>query len=258
MIIVFAGKRGSGKSTAAKYVSGLVLKELRLISEFRIEGVDLVVKGKVRYQNETKEEEYPFDLKRRDYEFLRFAHHKIYPYVKIFSFADPLKEFLHKMFGVSYECLYGTDQQKNEPTKVLWDNVLKLLPTSSRKQFTHRKGEYVTVRELMQVFGTDILRTLYEDCHVDACFDNIYNDSPELALIDDCRFPNEVYRSKHNGAKVIKLSNKIEEGTHESETALDNLPDSEFDYVVPECDLNEKHRHLHIALTQFGLGHLCQ
>lgn len=256
MIIVIAGTKGSGKSTTAKYIAGLVLKNIGIISSFKIVESDLIVTGKVKYQNEVKEETFPMDLKIRDYEFVRYAQNKIYPHVKIFSFADLLKEFVHNMFGVSYECLYGSDEQKNTPTKILWSSLIKVVPSKLKQDYKNKNG-FVTVRELLQVFGSDVCRSIYEDCHVDSCYNSILEYNSDISIIDDGRFENEILVSKKHEAKIIKLSYKPNNDNHSSETSLDNLPETAYDYIIPDCNLEEKHYHLHIALTQFGLGYLC-
>ena len=61
-----------------------------------------------------------------------------------------------------------------------------------------------------------------------------------MALIADCRFPNEVDAVKNAGGIVIKLNRNLYESTHTSEIALDdNLYDqSKFDLVIDNQDSN--------------------
>ncbi len=43
--------------------------------------------------------------------------------VKRFSFAEDLKKFCVDVLGVKYECIYGTDAQKNELTHLKWEDM---------------------------------------------------------------------------------------------------------------------------------------
>ena len=61
-----------------------------------------------------------------------------------------------------------------------------------------------------------------------------------LALIADCRFPNEVEAVKNAGGLVIKLNRNLYNSSHESETALDEdrYDQSNFDFVIDNKDLS--------------------
>lgn len=255
MIIVFCGNISGGKSTGAKYIAGLVLRHVGLIKSFKIVDQDLLVTANVSY-DKIIEQEFPMDLKCREYDFFKYACHKIYPHVKIYSYADNLKESIARLFSIDINDLYGSNEQKNKSSKILWDNLIKLLPSHLKKGLNDKKGTYVTYRELMQYFGTEICRTLYNDCHVESCFKQVIQEGSEIALIDDCRFPNEVEYAKKQGAKLIKLDRKVESSTHDSETLLSTVPDDQFDYIIPECTLEEKHEHINKALHQLGLSYL--
>jgi len=255
MIISFFGAMQSGKSTATKYIAGLSMKKYGIIQDFSIQEDKLVITTDVDQCGVVTTETFPFDLKNKDYEFIRYAERKIFPFVKIYSYADPMKEFIHKMFGVPWENLYGTSDQKNQPTQVMWDNILKLLPSSLKKEYSKNKGRPATVRELLQIFGTEICRTLYTNCHVEACFTDILTDNPEVGLIDDGRFINEFKYAKEHG-KVVKLERQLEEfkSVHPSEAELLSISNDEFDYVIPDCSIEEKHQHINKMLVQFGLN----
>ncbi len=59
----------------------------------------------------------------------------------------------------------------------------------------------------------------------------IKNEHPELALITDCRFENEVLAVKEAGGYNIRLRRTVREDSHPSETALDQA-EGLFDLVV--------------------------
>jgi len=136
---------------------------------------------------------------------------------KIYNFADPLKQDICiNILGLSHEQCYGSDLDKNTLTHIQWG------------------GHYLTAREVMQVVGTDILRTMYNNVWVNATINKIMREHLDLAIIADCRFPNEVESIKSAGGLVIKLNRNPHNSDHASEIALDanNYPQSNFDLVL--------------------------
>ena len=153
---------------------------------------------------------------------------------KIYAFADAMKKVCHQFFGLTYEQCYGTNDQKNSPTLVKWENfpVKYLVP---------HEQEFMTSRELLQFFGTDIIRKMYDDAHVMALFhDIIDHDNPRFALINDARFSNEISAIKRQGGKIIRLTRApFSNDTHPSETALDkeNYSWDNFDYILDNINM---------------------
>jgi len=152
------------------------------------------------------------------------------------AFADPLKRFCIQVMGLSPSQCYGTDDDKNTLTKVKWD----ALPQSIRGD---RTG-YMTAREVMKVFGTDVVRAWVANGWVDACHRHIQALDVKLVVISDVRFPNEAnmfvdYRQDEQSSdivKLVRLSRSPYHDTHESEIALDDYPTDRYDLVVPDCD----------------------
>lgn len=136
---------------------------------------------------------------------------------KIYNFADPLKQDVCiNILGLTHNQCYGNDDQKNTLTDCYWnDNRL-------------------TAREVMQFVGTDIFRKMKRDVWASATINKIRGEKYSLAIIADCRFPNEVEAIKNAGGVVIKLTRNPFSSTHESETALDsgNYNPNNFDLVV--------------------------
>jgi len=136
---------------------------------------------------------------------------------KIYNFADPLKkDICINILGMKYDQCYGSDDQKNELVDCYWE------------------GKQLSAREVMQVVGTDIFRKMKQDVWAGATIIKIQKEKPDLAIIADCRFPNEVESIKRAGGIVIKLTRNPYNSNHTSETALDeiNYPVSNFDLVV--------------------------
>jgi hypothetical protein len=86
----------------------------------------------------------------------------------------------------------------------------------------------------MQFVGTDIFRKMDKNVWANATINQIEKESPELAVIADCRFPNEVEAVKKAGGIVIKLTRNPFNSDHTSEVALDSsvYSSTNFDIVI--------------------------
>lgn len=107
----------------------------------------------------------------------------------------------------------------------------------------------MTAREVLQSFGTDIIRRMYVDAHVEATLRCIQEDHPQFAIIEDCRFSNEIDAIQRNNGVVIRLTrNPYPEDVHESEIALD--PDkydwSNFDHIIDNAHMTLYEQEEHI------------
>lgn len=124
--------------------------------------------------------------------------------VKTYSFADPLKQDIcMNILGLTYEQCYGSDEDKNTLTDLEWG------------------GKKLTAREAMEIIGTDIFRILKNNVWVDATISKIKKDNLDLAIIPDCRFPNEVDTILDHGGYVIRLDLDPFNSKSNSESALD-------------------------------------
>jgi len=171
----------------------------------------------------------------------------------IHSFADSLKGFLIDNFGVEIRQCHGSDEDKNSFTKYKWDNLpfeirMKYSNTNapcSSKIIHEDDGEdtecveytacprtgFMTCRELMQVFGTDVMRKMFCDSvWINATFRMLNNiDQSEVKLeqichiLSDVRFIAEIESvlAEPNGY-VIRLLRSVASDNHSSETELDN------------------------------------
>ena len=157
----------------------------------------------------------------------------------IYNFADPLKHMCQTILGLTYNQCYGTDKHKNELVDCYWN------------------GKQLSAREVMQIVGTDMFRKMQQNVWADATIRKIHYENLPLALIADCRFPNEVEAVKKAGGLVIKLNRNLYHSSHASETALD---DSEynpknFDYSIDnnQMCLDEKNQIIQKFLQNKGV-----
>jgi hypothetical protein len=134
----------------------------------------------------------------------------------VYNFADPLKNVCMDILGLGFEQCYGTDQEKNELVNC------------------YKNGKQMTAREVLQMVGTEFFRSIQHDVWAGATIRKIQQDNPPVALIADCRFPNEVKAVKKAGGVVIKLTRNLYNSDHASETALDpeNYDQNNFDLIV--------------------------
>lgn len=154
----------------------------------------------------------------------KYCNGSIEPFncAKIYNFADPLKkDICINILGLTHEQCYGEDIDKNTLTNIFWE------------------GKELTAREVMQFVGTDIFRKMKTDVWAGATINKINLEKPRLAIIADCRFPNEVEAIKSAGGFVIKLMRNPHNSDHDSETALDlcNYDHNNFDLVIYNNDL---------------------
>ena len=209
-IIAFAGAKQSGKTTSVNFLHGHEMKSNGFIKKFFIdEGGRLVVNAKYLDDNDKEFEAMGvFDVFQESQTFADYASSTFWPFVKAYNFADPLKRLCIALFGLDREQCYGTDEQKNSLTDILWDNVSQ--DSSGR----------MTAREFMQAFGTDICRKIKDDVWVSLCIKQIKDENPNLALIGDCRFKNEIDAVHEAGGKVIYFTRNSESSDgHDSEKA---------------------------------------
>ena len=160
-----------------------------------------------------------------------------------YSFADPLKQFLINVFGLSWAQCYGTDADKNSPSQVKWkslpldwDDKIRLIESCGLIPIVENFDTYLTARQLMQIFGSDICRKMYPDCWALGTKNRILSERPGVAFICDARFPNEIDVLADMNPIIIRLKRSISSDTHFSETALDNYDFSKFGTNFVEID----------------------
>ena len=159
-----------------------------------------------------------------------YMSENIWSKIKIYNFADNLKRICIDVLGLTERQCYGTEEEKSSNTNFDWSNmVLYGSKKSSAK---------MTAREVMQYVGTDFFRRIYPQVWVDSTIRKIENEKPDLAVVVDCRFPNEVEGIQNAGGKVIRLSRNVfgKKDQHPSETALDEY--DKFDCTINNQDMS--------------------
>lgn len=227
-IIAFSGRKQSGKNTSANFIYSFFLvnsglfQSITITPQGTIEGIK---KGDTTAQ-EIDVNKYYHRVGNIDPDIAAVIQN-LSSIIRIYSFADILKrDICMGILGLTYEQCYGTDEEKNTPTELVY------------------QGKTLSGRDVMQLIGTDFFRAVKPNVWPNATLSKILQDQSEIALITDCRFPNEVDAVKSNGGKVVRLTRRlpIEENVEEhiSETILDqaNYDWQQFDYVVDNASIN--------------------
>jgi dephospho-CoA kinase len=176
---------------------------------------------------------------------------------EIKKFARKLKETASLLTGIPVEKFEDQEFKKTfldaHWNKEIFENKTSL--DKDNKAYNKSIIKPMTVRELLQILGTDALRNnLHPDTWVNAlmCYyipysvkGSDYEEYESNWIITDMRFPNEMQAVKANGGitiRVVRPSDKeISLDLHPSETSLD---DAKFDYEIVNDgtmeDLKEK------------------
>ena len=247
IIVALSGKKQSGKTSLSNYLHGHEMQRHDVVKKFFLspEG-NLVVN--CTFQDEKGndfEEMGVLDLQQRNDNFYRYAAKNIWPLIRAYNFADALKEMCVMLFNIPPECVYGTDEQKNQVQEHLrWENMPgvitcsevwdSLCPDGEPDGLMYHAAGPMTAREFMQHFGTDVMRKIYEPIWIENCFNRIEADRPPIAVIGDCRFINEIKAVQKKGGKVFRLSRSPYESTHQSEIDADNY--KKFDGVIDNAN----------------------
>lgn len=134
--------------------------------------------------------------------------------VEFGSFAKALKHHCISLGYVTYAQCFDSDDDKNSLSQC-W------------------KGDrQLTAREVLQEVG-QFHRNLNPDCWIEA-LENSIDLEPDMLVITDGRYPNELQWTKDNGGKVIYLVSNADTGNHPSEKSL-SLENHKhlMDLVVP-------------------------
>lgn len=246
-IIGFSGRKQSGKNTCSNVIIGWEMLSLGITRNFKITN-----SGQLWVSDILGEESNAgiFDVTSSDQSMVNFLKANLDHFVKLYSFADLLKKSIcMDILGLTRDQCYGADKQKNTDTEISWSS----LPFYDAET----KNKKMTAREVMQVVGTDFFRALYPNVWADATIRKIQEDSPHIAIVADCRFPNEVEAIQNAGGKVIRLTkNSNGKDAHISEVALDkeNFDWNKFDFIIENDDipLGEQNKKLYGQLKEWG------
>jgi hypothetical protein len=149
------------------------------------------------------------------------------------AFAEPLKRMCIDIIGLDENLIYGNNEDKETLTHVIWDNFpeeIRLKYSNStymdsicNNELPKMRSGPMTIREVLQVIGTDIFRQMIDwDIWAKSPFNKKWD--ADVVIITDCRFPNEKDVTESRGGVIIRLERDTRlDDSHESETALDGF-----------------------------------
>lgn len=188
---------------------------------------------------------------------------------KKYGWADSLKGMVGDLFNVPDEWLWGSEEDKNNLTCVKWGNLPNWFDLHynhwkdisnkypSQENILEKANSCLTVRELLQQFGSGVVRKMFSDAWVNAGKAKLRREQPEFAVIIDMRFPNELFAVKELGGKSIRLTRKQEEvPKHESEWSLDKdkFDWKNFDTVIDNSRMGLKEQEEALISIMKGWG----
>ena len=225
-ILGISGKKQSGKTTVGNFLYGCAMLDAGIVDYAAINENGKLVVPYHHSENETRPCVFPVESKHKS--ITSYLDENIWSKVKVYNFADTLKGVCMDVLGLTEEQCYGSDEDKNSETDVVWGNMPVQFPFKPRRNGQQK----MTAREVLQYIGTDIFRCIKQNVWVESTIRRIEKDSPELAIIVDCRFPNEVVGIQAAGGKVIRLARNMfgDDDQHASETALDRY--ERFDSII--------------------------
>lgn len=252
MLIGISGRKQSGKTTTMNFLHGYLMKKHGIVDKFEISKTgDLVVNALYHDANGIPYSRMGvLDLKQTGYEFLRFAHDRIWPIVKGYNFGDYLKEICMNLFDLSYEQCYGTNEQKDSPSTIKWSDMPDVLildelevkkldkfPNIKEKFYVRTSDRLMSGREVLEYYGSKICRKIKGKCWVDNTLEQIDIEQPYNAIIGDVRFVDEVIEIQKRGGIVIRLLRDPFASRAEAETDLDNY--NQFDCIIEDQPIEE-------------------
>lgn len=222
MIIGISGKKQSGKSTSGNFIYSIMMVESGVSNKASINWA-----GQIEISDLFGDKNYrgifdPCNRSSTDWN-IQKVFQTLDPIVKIYNFADILKQNVcMDILGMTYSQCYGSDAEKNELTDLEWD------------------GEKLTARDAMQLIGTDLFRKLKTNVWASATIKKISKEKPHIAIITDCRFPNEVDTIKQSQGVIIRLTRQYDDSNHTSETVLDRdkYDWANFDHIIHNQDMS--------------------
>lgn len=205
------------------------------------------------------------------------------PDAESFRFADPIKRFSIDMLGLRQEQVYGSNEEKDTLTQYRWESLpipywvvpkkrpvngyskevdtydkekhyLTLYPRQFEKTYGWLRTGFMTGREVVQYWATEIMRSVDSEIHVKRCAEAIEKSNCKVAVILDLRFRNELWYAKSQGWTTLRFTKTDFNDYHQSEVELDNL---HSDYFTGSIDnqhmtLEEKNKHIRDYLIAWG------
>lgn len=140
------------------------------------------------------------------------------------AFADPLKDSVAVMLGIPRKAM---DEDKNAKTTWRWKDLSHALLAQLNASPVEKLGEFMSIREVLQVFGTEFGRNCWnKNLWIRAWQARAEASRAELVIATDCRFKNEIEAVRGMRGKVWRILGGEQGDSHTSEQEWrDGQPD---------------------------------
>lgn len=174
---------------------------------------------------------------------------------KIVAFADPIKEMLSCLLNMDrweFEsrnikencivCLKNlskiyTNGYDIEAYNLLSDSKFSKIAKEWNPELS--KQYYLSIRQVMQLFGTEIMRNTIDDkIWINCVLNRSYNQN---LIISDLRFITEYEEIKNRNGFIIYIDRGLTPGLHKSESEMQTLLNqNKFDLIIDNKNINLK------------------
>lgn len=267
-VIALTGKKGTGKTTLALFFKAIIMRSCNMIEEDNFSG-SIVGTDIFQYI----ENPYSIYYKNNKLDLDKYCD------VEILSFAAELKNIAVSALGLDPSLVYGDQDCKNKITNFYWDSLPvwvrwinspnKNISSQTKKidveiinKITSEEELWIacydfnsiptglrcgemTVREVLQVIGTDMFRKMFDDNIWSNCVRaNIERSNSRFFILDDMRFESELDMVRDNFNHIIvNLDREMDStDTHASEKGLSDVlyrSGCNFSHIA-SSDIDEK------------------
>lgn len=188
-----------------------------------------------------------------------YKHQNLIPKKKIYktvAFADPIKEMLSHLLnmdredfesrGIKENCFVNFSSFCKVYTNGIGPQFIpEYLPDSKFSKLAKEwnpelsKEYYLSIRQVMQLFGTEIMRNILDDKIWINCILNRSNKNN--LIISDLRFITEYEEIKKRNGFIIYIDRGLTPGTHKSESEMQILLNqNKFDLIINNKNISLK------------------
>lgn len=169
---------------------------------------------------------------------------------EIVGFADPIRKMMEFSFHIPREQIIGSDEQKSTKTKWFLNDINRDIIVSD-PSFVTKWGEpphKLTVRELMQIVGTNLFRNCFHELIWEKILWNeVATNSNKVYLIQDGRRDTEIMMGKmipDSQVYAVKLNRNLPRPNveHSNESGVDKIDPELFDLVIDNNGSKEELR----------------
>jgi len=176
--------------------------------------------------------------------------YKYFPDYSGIAFADPIKEFARDYLDIDSTLLWGDSALRETLTKFRWSDIDPYFQSKIIKT----NLEFLTVREILQLVGSEMLGHLYKKIWVNKCLKSF----KDKKIISDMRRNIEYECLRQLTGTIFIRIDRVginHSNSHASETELDWLK-LEDNNITDTLRMNEKGNPIHFHMINRNLQDL--